>query len=87
MPAMWFPFLLNELRVPDGFVSVGKGDAYAQARNDDGMLVLEYREAGEHFQATGVPMDQIADALSQWAAGQRRFIALHTWQRLELKDQ
>jgi hypothetical protein len=87
LPALWFPFVLNELRQPNGFVSVGQRNSEARARNDDGMLVLEYREAGEHFQATGVPMDQIADALSQWAAGQRRFIALHTWQRLELKDQ
>ncbi|MEU0095101.1 hypothetical protein [Kribbella sp. NPDC006257] len=87
MPALWFPFVLNELRQSDGFIVVGQGHSYAQARNDGGTLVLEYREAGEHFRTTGVPMDQIADALSQWAAGQHRFIALHAWQRLELKDQ
>ena len=83
MPALWFPFLLNELRRPDGFVTVGKGDTYAQTRNNDGTLVLEYREAGKHFQATGVPMDQIADALSEWAQGRRTFISQHSWQRLE----
>ena len=83
MPAMWFPFLLNELRRPDGFVTVGTGDTYAQTRNNDGTLVLEYREADKHFQAKNVPMDQIADALSEWAQGRRKFISQHSWQRLE----
>ena len=85
MPALWFPFVLNELRQADGFIVVGQGQSYAQARNNDGTLVLEYREADKHFQATDVPMDQIADALSQWAAGQRKFVSQHSWQRL--KDQ
>jgi hypothetical protein len=86
LPALWFPFVLNELRQPDGFVVVGQHHSYAQARNDNGTLVLEYRDADKHFQATEVPLDQIADALSQWAAGQRQFIAKHTWHRLQLED-
>jgi hypothetical protein len=90
MPALWFAFVLNELRVPDGFVIVddGQGHSYAQARNNDGTLVLEYRDGSpeKHFQATDVPLDQIADALSQWAVGQRQFIPRHTWHRLQLED-
>jgi len=84
LPALWFPFVLNELRQPDGFIVVGQHHSYAQARNDSGTLVLEYRDAGKHFRATDVPLDQIADALSQWAAGQRHFIAKHSWQLEDL---
>jgi hypothetical protein len=84
-PALWFAFVLKELHQPDGFIIVddGRGGSYAQARNNDGTLVLEYREAGKRFRATDVPMDQIADALSEWAAGQRKFISQHSWQRLK----
>jgi hypothetical protein len=71
MPALWFPFVLNELRLADGYIVVRQGQSYARARNDEGTLVLEYREAGKHLQTREVPMDQIADALSQWAAGNR----------------
>jgi hypothetical protein len=82
LPALWFPFVLNELRQANGFITVGQGQSYAQARNNDGTLILEYLEQEEHFQASDVPLDQIADALSQWASGQRHFISRHTWRRL-----
>jgi hypothetical protein len=82
LPALWFPFVLNELRQPDGFVTVGQTQSYAQARNNDGTLVLEYRDQEKHFQAVDVPLDQIADALSEWASGRRHFVSRHTWRHL-----
>ncbi|WP_185447844.1 hypothetical protein [Kribbella qitaiheensis] len=86
MPALWFAFVLNELRQPDSFITVGQPRSYARAANEQGTLVLEYREAGKHFQVREVPLDRIADALSQWAAGQRQFIARHSWRRLQPED-
>jgi hypothetical protein len=86
LPGLWFAFVLKELRQADAFIIVddGRPHSYAQARNVDGTLILEYRDGSpdKHFQATDVPLDQIADALSQWAAGQRQFISRHSWQRL-----
>ncbi|WP_198676136.1 hypothetical protein [Kribbella monticola] len=82
LPALWFPFVLSELRQPGGFIAVNQSNTSAKARNDDGTLTLEYHEKKQRFQAEDVPLDQIADALSQWASGQRQFIARHTWHRL-----
>lgn len=89
-PERWLPFLSRELREPDGFVIVddGRRNSYAQARNHHGTLLLEYRDGSpqRHFQACGVGLDDVADALSQWSRGERDFIEHHTWRRLEYWD-
>ncbi|TDU91389.1 hypothetical protein EV138_4995 [Kribbella voronezhensis] len=82
LPALWFPFVLNELRQTGGFIAVNQSNTSAKARNDNGTLTLEYHEKEQRFQTKDVPLDQIADALSQLASGQRQFIARHTWRRL-----
>ena len=50
--------------------------------------MLEYRPDGapdQHFQATGVELDDVARALSEWFhRGRRAFIAAHEWERLSL---
>jgi hypothetical protein len=86
-PDRWLPFVSRELREPHGFVIVddGRRNSYAQACNDRGTLVIEYRDGSplRHFQARGVGLNHVADMLSQWMRGERDFIKSHHWQRLE----
>lgn len=86
MPENWLAFVVRELREPDRFLIVGDGrrHSYAQAFNDRGTLLLEYRDGSpeRHFQAVGVAVDDVADALSQWAEGERAFVDDHEWERL-----
>jgi hypothetical protein len=58
------------------------GPSFAQAINDGGVLVLEYRD-GAHFQARGVPIDEVAEALREWSVGEREFIGRQVWTRLD----
>ena len=85
-PESWLAFVVRELGEADRFVIVddGSGDSYAQAFNNDGTVLLEYRDGSpqRHFQATGVGLDDVATALSQWIDGRRDFIGKHTWTRL-----
>lgn len=85
-PEAWLPFVLRELQHPDGFVVVddGRKDSYAQARNCDGVLVLEYRDGSpqRHHQARDVTRSDVARALSQWLEGRRDFVQEHAWRRL-----
>ena len=87
-PESWLALAHSTLRNSGGILIVSSGppDLYAQAMNDDGCLVLEYRDGapGEHFQATAVGLDEVARALSEWFRGERAFIAEHEWKRLSL---
>ena len=91
VPDRWLAFVSRELRAPDRFIIVddGHGDSYAQAFNDHGNLLLEYRDGSpqRHFQVTGVKLAHVADALSQWAQGDRTFVDEHEWTRLRDWDQ
>lgn len=86
LPDRWLPFVARELRESDRFVVVddGRQHSYAQAVNDQGTLLLEYRDGSpqRHFQVTGVGIDDVAEALSQWSLGERSFIDHHSWTRL-----
>ena len=87
-PESWLALAPSTLRKPDEFLIVASGppDLYAQAINQGGRLVLEYRDGApdQHFQATGVELDDVARALSEWFRGERAFIADHEWERLSL---
>jgi hypothetical protein len=87
-PESWLAFAYAALSEPGGFITVriGPPDLYAQAINDDGHLVLEYRDgsADQHYQARDVTRAAIAEALSQWMNGGRDFIGDHEWHRLHL---
>jgi hypothetical protein len=87
-PESWLALVHSTLRKPGGFLIVSSGppDLYAQALNDEGCLVLEYRDGApdKHFQATGVGLGDVVRALSEWFRGERAFIAEHTWERLSL---
>ena len=85
-PESWLTLVHATLRSPGDFLIVSSGppDLYAQALNDDGRLVLEYRDGGpdRHFQTTGVGLADVARALSEWFRGERAFVVEHTWERL-----
>jgi hypothetical protein len=85
-PEHWLAFVARELRAHHGHVIVdsGRPNRYAQAINDDGRLVLEYRDGSpqRHYQACDVGLADIADALQQWGQGERGFVADHDWERL-----
>ena len=87
-PESWLALAHSALRTPGDFLIVSSGppDLYAQALNDGGCLVLEYRDGApdQHYQATGVGLDDVARALSQWFRGERAFIAAHEWKQLSL---
>ena len=87
VPEGWAAFLSRELRDEDGFVIVddGRRNSYAQAGRFEGTLVLEYRDGSprRHFQARGVGIGDVAEAVSQWADGRRDFVERHEWTRLE----
>jgi hypothetical protein len=87
-PESWLTLVHTTLHRPGGFLIVASGppDLYAQALNDEGCLVLEYRDGApdRHFQTTGVGLGDVARALSEWFRGERAFIAEHTWERLSL---
>lgn len=86
MPENWLAFIARELREEDRYVVVGDGrrHCYAQAANDQGKLVLEYRDGSpqRHFQVVGMDISDVAEALAQWAEGERAFVGRHQWQRL-----
>jgi len=86
LPESWLLFVARELREPDGFVVVNDGqrNSYAQAFNDEGTLLLEYRDRSpeRHFQVRGVGIGEVAEALSQWSEGDRSFVHGHQWERL-----
>lgn len=86
LPESWLPFVARELREPDRYVVVadGRRHSYAQAFNDQGTLLLEYRDGSpqRHFQVRGVGIDDVADALSEWSEGGRAFVDRHAWERL-----
>ncbi|MFD7161545.1 hypothetical protein ACFV9C_43660 [Kribbella sp. NPDC059898] len=90
LPDRWVSFLSQELRNFGGYVVVDRGrdHVFAQARNDNGTLTLEYRDGSprQHYQVQGVDLGDVAEALSQWAENHRHFIDKHTWQRLTLWD-
>ena len=90
LPDRWAFFLSQELRNFDGYVVVdsGRDHSFAQARNDNGTLTLEYRDGSpqQHYQVQGVDLGDVVEALSQWAENRRHFIAKHTWERLTLWD-
>jgi hypothetical protein len=85
-PEHWLAFVARELRAHHGHVIVdsGRPNRYAQAINDDGRLVLEYRDGSpqRHYQACDVGLADIAAALQQWGQGERGFVADHDWERL-----
>ncbi len=87
-PESWLALAHSTLRKPDDFLIVASGppDLYAQAMNHGGRLILEYRDGApdQHFQTTGVGLDDVARALSEWFRGERAFIAEHEWERLSL---
>jgi hypothetical protein len=87
-PESWLTLVHTTLRGPGDFLIVANGppDLYAQALNDEGCLVLEYRDGApdRHFQTIGVGLGDVARALSEWFRGERAFIAEHTWERLSL---
>ncbi|WUJ74674.1 hypothetical protein OG809_15705 [Kribbella soli] len=90
IPDRWVFFLSQELRNRGGYVVVdsGRDHIFAQARNDNGTLTLEYRDGSprQHYQVQGVDLGDVAEALSQWAENHRDFINKHTWERLTLWD-
>jgi hypothetical protein len=90
LPDRWVSFLSHELRNVDDYVIVdsGRDHVFAQARNDDGTLTLEYRDGSpqQHYQVQAVDLGDVAEALSQWAENRRHFISRHTWERLTLWD-
>ncbi|MET9314947.1 hypothetical protein ABZX12_24305 [Kribbella sp. NPDC003505] len=90
LPDRWAYFLSQELRNVDDYVIVDSGPdhVFAQARNDNGTLTLEYRDGSpqQHYQVQGVDLGDVVEALSQWAENRRDFISKHTWERLTLWD-
>ena len=90
LPDRWVSFLSHELRNVDDYVIVdsGRDDVFSQARNDNGALILEYRDGSpqHHYQVQGVDLGDVAEALSQWTENRRHFITKHTWERLTLWD-
>jgi hypothetical protein len=89
LPDRWLPFLSREVREVDGFVTVHRGEnSYAQVFNDRGTLLLEYRDGSpqRHFQAAGVDLAAAAEALEEWATGERHFVEAHDWVRLTTWD-
>ena len=86
LPENWLTFIARELREPDRYVVVGDGrrHSYAQAFNDQGTLLLEYRDGSpqRHFQVAGVGISEVAEALSQWSEGERTFVNRYEWERL-----
>lgn len=90
LPDRWVSFLSHEMRNFDDYVVVdsGRDHIFAQARNDNGALTLEYRDGSpqQHYQVQGVDLGDVAEALSQWAENRRHFITKHTWDRLTLWD-
>ena len=86
-PDSWLVLTHDHLRDPDDFVTVSSGPPhlYAQAFNDAGRLLLEYRDGSpdRHFQTSGVAIDEVATALEQWFLGRREFIGDHAWTRIE----
>ena len=87
-PESWLALVYSVLREPGGFLTVSSGppDLYAQAINHEGHVVLEYRDGSpdRHFQVRDVPLPAVADALSQWMNGDRRFIDDHEWQPVSI---
>ncbi len=87
-PESWLALVYTELREPGSYLTVSSGplNVYAQAINHEGHFDLEYRDGSpdRHFQAKDVSLESIADALSQWMNGDRRFIDDHEWQLLSL---
>jgi hypothetical protein len=87
-PESWLALVYSTLRSPGDFLIVSSGppDLYAQALKDHGRFVLEYRDGSpeKHFQAEGVTLASIADALSQWMRGDRTFISDHEWSPLSI---
>ena len=85
-PESWLALVYTALREPGGYLTVASGppDVYAQAINHDGHVDLEYRDGSpeRHFQVSGVSLEAVADALSQWMDGERRFIDDHEWRAL-----
>ena len=89
LPERWVQFLSRELREPDGFVTVQRGNnSYAQVFNDRGALLLEYRDGSpqRHFQTESVSLAAAAEALEQWANDERQFVRHHDWVRLTTWD-
>ncbi|TDD18479.1 hypothetical protein E1218_25980 [Kribbella turkmenica] len=90
LPDRWVSFLSHELHNFDDYAIVdsGRDRVFAQARNDNGALTLEYRNGSpqQHYQVKGVDLGDVAEALSQWAENRRHFISKHTWERLSLWD-
>ncbi len=86
VPDSWLAFVARELREPDRYVVVkdGRRHSYAQVFNNEGTLLLEYRDGSprRHFQVEGVGIGEVADALSQWSRGERGFVDGHQWTRL-----
>ncbi len=62
--------------------------SYVQVPNTDGLLQLEYRDGSphRHFQTMGASLVDAAEALGQWARGERTFIDRHDWTRLTMWD-
>ena len=87
-PSSWLVLVHDNLRHPGHFVTVSSGPPhlYAQAANNGGSFVLEYRDgsADRHFQTVDVSLDEVAAALEQWFLGSREFIADHDWKRIEI---
>ena len=48
------------------------------------LFIAVKRAPDKHFQTTGVGLEDVARALSEWFRGERAFIAEHTWERLSL---
>ena len=90
LPDRWMSFLSQELRNFDDCIVVdsGRDHVFAQARNDNGALTLEYRDGSpqHHYQVQDVDLADVAEALSQWSENRRHFISKHTWERLTLWD-
>jgi hypothetical protein len=80
--------VISALSEPGGFLIVCRGPPhlYAHAINHDGRYLLEFRNGSpdQHFQAEGVSVASIADALSQWMRGERTAIGDHEWKLLTI---
>jgi hypothetical protein len=86
VPDSWLAFVLRELRDPDSFVIVdhGRKNRYVQARNHEGVVLLEYRDGSpqRHYQVVGPSRADVARAFAQWADHDHSFVQAHEWQRL-----